>query len=407
MPGLIRRLAGLSWTGRRRADSEHGGVAALVAVVLTGGVFFGLGAVVIDVGQLYVEREQLQSGADSASWAVAVHCASATAAAPCTVPAESLVASTAAAAVAKDHAATTQICINNMGCPGWSTTISCPAQPATPGSYVEVRTSTLTATAKTLLPPTFAGALAGQSYQGKQVGACARVAWGVPAAATVSSLTISQCDWNRMTNYNNVYYALPGVANLLSQIGVFGVIGLTPTTGTTDQAIPLNVPVIGSLPTCTTPVSLAVPRGYAWVGTPDANCEIPLNLAVNATLKSMTPNIFDNSAQNCAKMLQKARSTGQPLLVPIFDTVVGITSLLGWYHIIGFAAFVVTGYQNLITGLGATLSTLSAGLPSLAATLCGLGNCIYGYFTKALVPQNRPVFGSTQDFGAKVIGRTG
>jgi uncharacterized membrane protein len=50
---------------KRRRTSEHGAVAALVAVLLAAGVLFGSGALVIDVGLLYSEREQLQSGADA------------------------------------------------------------------------------------------------------------------------------------------------------------------------------------------------------------------------------------------------------------------------------------------------------------------------------------------------------
>ena len=53
----------------------------LVAVLLGGGVLLGLGAMVIDVGQLYQERAELQNGADAAALAVAKSCALGTCAA--------------------------------------------------------------------------------------------------------------------------------------------------------------------------------------------------------------------------------------------------------------------------------------------------------------------------------------
>ncbi|WP_255689185.1 hypothetical protein [Actinoplanes sp. DH11] len=44
----------------------------------------------------------------------------------------------------------------------------------------------------------------------------------------------------------------------------------------------------------------------------------------------------------------------------------------------------------------------------MAKVLCDVGSgCIYGYFTKTLVPTYQPAFGTGQPFGATVIGRTG
>jgi Flp pilus assembly protein TadG len=70
MPRLTRTLI-----RRLGPDTERGAVAAAVAVVLGAGVLLGMATVVVDVGRLYAEREQLQSGADAAVWAVAEECA--------------------------------------------------------------------------------------------------------------------------------------------------------------------------------------------------------------------------------------------------------------------------------------------------------------------------------------------
>jgi len=52
-------------------------VATVLVILLGAGVLLGIGALVIDVGQIYAEREQLQSGADSAAIALAKSCSAA------------------------------------------------------------------------------------------------------------------------------------------------------------------------------------------------------------------------------------------------------------------------------------------------------------------------------------------
>src|SRR5689334_9030817 len=58
----------------RLRDRERGAVAILIAITLGTGVLLGSSALVVDVGKLYVEREQLTSGADAAALAVAQAC---------------------------------------------------------------------------------------------------------------------------------------------------------------------------------------------------------------------------------------------------------------------------------------------------------------------------------------------
>ncbi len=415
------------WRRRREErDSEHGAVAAIVAIMLGSGVLLGSGALVIDVGMLYVDQEQLQSGADAASFKIAMNCAKNSAV--CTSAAQTAVAVTYAAKNAQSGAGAAQICLNGLSCPTWKTGQTCRALPTPPagtfvGSYVEVRTTTLLANGSNLVPPVFAQTLPGMAgYQGSQVGECARVNWGPPAdPGRVFSLGISQCDWNRMTNpiygYNGGFFG--PVANLLSQVGLYSLLGLAPPVAGSDQGIAAVLPLVAltlALPSCTTPASLTVPRGYTWLNstdgtTADSTCSIDVavgDYAQSTILSGLTV----GASHACSTRLLAARTTGQPVLVPIFDTLQqSVLTVAPAYHIVGFAPFVVTGYTGLLGGLLSGVGSLLSGgglAPSVAAILCGVGNCIYGYFTKSLVPESHATFGPPSSYyGATVISRTG
>ena len=73
MRNLIASLAGRITRQVRR--DERGAIGIIVAALLGFGVLTGMGALVVDVGQLYQERAELQNGADAAALGVAKSCA--------------------------------------------------------------------------------------------------------------------------------------------------------------------------------------------------------------------------------------------------------------------------------------------------------------------------------------------
>src|SRR5689334_21427050 len=179
--------------------TERGAVAVLTAVVLGGGVLLGIGALVIDVGQFYAERADVQSAADSAAMAVARSCAR--------IPAT---CSSGATAVAQNYAdlnskdglsAVLSICGNTGGMTACASATAanqrlsnCIGAPpaatpvgATAPSYVEVRTATLVKGGGTVLPPSFGKALVGSAYNGNRIYACARAVWGAPNYAVTKA----------------------------------------------------------------------------------------------------------------------------------------------------------------------------------------------------------------------------
>ncbi len=92
----MRRLKQLS----RRLSDERGATAVIVAISLT--ALIGMAAFAIDVGALYGERRELQSGADAGALAVAEDCALGK---PCTTGTANTTAGTYASSNANDGAA--------------------------------------------------------------------------------------------------------------------------------------------------------------------------------------------------------------------------------------------------------------------------------------------------------------
>ena len=172
---------------RLRRD-DRGAVATMFVILLATGVLLGMLALVVDIGLLYAEREELQSGADSAAIAIADQCAL-DGSANCATSAVTALAATYANANAKDGTSNVlQVCGKLPGgtwpaCPApvGNLTDCIPATPTDGRPYVEVRTGTRMNDGTFLLPPVFAQTLAGNGdYDGTTVRACARATVGTP-----------------------------------------------------------------------------------------------------------------------------------------------------------------------------------------------------------------------------------
>jgi hypothetical protein len=178
----------LSWWGRR---DDTGAVAILVAVLLTGGVLLGTAALVIDVGNLYAKRDQLQNAADAAAWAVTQSCISTPV--RCTNadqlgPVEQISLAQGYGPDGNPDVAA-QVCVDDIDCAVWNTEVRCPPTPLLFGASVEVR-AYYQRGGDLLMPAPLAGVFSGQRKDAR-VGACARVAWGQSESLRVSGLGIA------------------------------------------------------------------------------------------------------------------------------------------------------------------------------------------------------------------------
>ena len=318
---LARRLPMLARPG------EQGAIGVLVAVLVAGGVLFGIGALVIDVGQIYQNRAELQNGADAGALAVAKSCV----AGLCTPTIASTYANANASELTGGTADVNLVCGSGIlgACPASTGKITdCPAAPPSGTNYADVHTSTELPGGSHLLPPVFARTLAGNgNYQGTTVYACAQAEWGAPSTATTVAYTISACTWDKYTNqgqalappppYSPPYSSLTSVDTVVYEHG-----------GTNNTICPAQYQE---------PSGSDGPGNFGWTSD-TGTCSVTIT---NNTYPGSTG---ASANSDCLTALYNAWSTQSTIYLPVYTTATGSGNNL-LYTLKGFAAFVVTGYH--------------------------------------------------------------
>jgi putative Flp pilus-assembly TadE/G-like protein len=366
----------------RIGRGERGAIGVLVAVLIGGGVLVGMGALVIDVGQLYQERAELQDGADAAALGVAKTCAIGA----CLPLTAGLYANPNASQLTGGTEGVSQVCGRGSlvlaGCPGSSGALTdCPAAPPFGASYLDVHTTTQLAGGSTLLPPAFARTLLGnQGYSGTHVNACAQAEWGAPTVAVVAGVTISACEWDQATNQGTSYAPPPPYPPLPAP--------------SFDQVLRLQgTGATGGCPT--EPNGAAAPGNFGWTDDPGGTC----GLTVNAGFYSGNTGL--SVSQACQTVLSTSRANKSVIFVAVYVSVSNPGSTAS-YQLKGFAAFVVTGYHMPGFKAGDWLNSSN--------DCTGNDFCLNGYFTTALIPAALIPTGSGiggLNLGADIIRLTG
>src|SRR2546427_6443660 len=191
------RLTG--FLGRRQRRDE-GGVTALVAVLLSGGVLLGMTAYAVDIGTLFAERSQLLNGANAAAMAAAQECTrpGATCGNPGQV--QPLLNGNASDGTSR----LVSLCgvdRSTHGLGACATTMGaathCITGPPNNTSYAEVHAGTRMPDGATIYPPAFAAATV-PGYHGTDVRTCSRVSWG-PPQGPYAAFTVSKCRFDQIT----------------------------------------------------------------------------------------------------------------------------------------------------------------------------------------------------------------
>jgi hypothetical protein len=369
---------------------DRGAVAVLVAAFVMMGIL-GLGAIVLDTGQLYAERRELQNGADGAALSVVLDCGSAAGCA-------STIAADAAAKAnqnANDGAATVAspsgpaICGSGGGlnpCNPVSGLGDWDCRPipsaALSANYVQVRTQTRVNGGGSLLPPSFARILPGMGgYNGSTVRACARASWGGPSSLTTGiSVTMSSCEWNQATS---------GGSNLAPPPPY------PPNPSTTyEQVLKLHTTVAGTCPGGGASGSDR-PGAFGWLNDANGDCSSNVDMATG----TVGTDPGNNISQACQTAFDAAMSPPYPVMyIPVYNSAVANGSNTT-YTVRGFAAFVVTGAR--LPGFNRP----SWLYPSNPERCTGSDKCIYGFFTQGLVPTAGTVGGPVM--GVTVVQMSG
>jgi hypothetical protein len=334
-----------------RTHGDRGAVATIAAILLGGGVLLGMTALTVDVGQIYAERQELQSGADAAAAAIAKDCAL-NGIDTCRPRANAIAADYADRNAKDGESGVLRVCVNDgtegpCSAPRGNLT-DCIERIPDGAPYVEVQTKTRQ-NGGDLLLPTFARALSGnEKYAGTTVGACARSKWQQVPTGQPSGITISLCEYQQSTaGYHqivHVHYRHTSSSECGTETSGFGFV-----SGPGD---------------CLSPAGTA------------AGSEVTDSEYGNPAYSKN----HDQTAAACEQLLKHSLETQTPILVPVFhqwqwtDTPVARK----WYNVAGMAGFVVTGYSGV------------PGIPTARSEGdcdCNGGqSCVYGYFLPGYGP---------------------
>lgn len=274
----------MRWLIARARDHEDGAVAVIVALTIV--VLVGMAAMVIDVGQLYQERRELQNGADFAALVVAKDCGMGNCGDT----------TGTATTYADDNANDNTSAVDGV-------TVDLDARTA------KVDTSTSDPSGGSRITYKFAQVL---GFNGDKVRASATAQWGPVATAPSLPLTISECEWNRGTGNDPT--------NLPSAKATF-------SFHDGNNAEPCNPGGSGS----------DVPGGFGWLDA--ENCSATASVRNGAVWVGSSPG--NSPPQSCDP---SNFPLGTPLLFPVFDDTSG-TGQGAQFRIIGYAAFELSGYQ--------------------------------------------------------------
>jgi hypothetical protein len=307
-------------------------------------------------------------------------------------------------------------------------------------NYVDVQITT----AKAMMP--LFGSLLGGSA--KTIGACAQATWAAPTSVGKAvPLTISMCEWLKDTAGGTQFATAPtgsyaaGPPYLTSPPSYLATLNTRrsdPAYDTTagnnstnfyttlnikdPHSTPMNAPEAGSETVITTHgfgnncpgtggSGTTAPGQYGWLFS-NNTCTV----SISGTTFTGAPG---NSPPACEPAFAQSMQTKTPVYLPVYTSVVA-GGANATYTLAGFAAFVVTGW-NVTQGAwgGPKLAPSAVALadptvPSGDANYCGAFTgsssdvCIYGYFTKALIPASQLAGGpGGQNLGATYAYLTG
>lgn len=336
-------------------ENERGALSVIIAILMV--TLLGFVAIAVDVGVIYSERAQLQSGADASAIAVAQKCAREATDPLCSTT------SALAGSLANQNALDGMSSVHSIQLDKTARTVSVTTSAKETGG---VDNSVSLFFADILGVPT------------KEVGARASAVWGSPKAGrTAFPLAFSICQ---------VKGHVDGSLQLLQEHGK------------------------GANPGCLYgPSGAAVAGGFGWL-VPDAG---KCGGTIDIDLSEGGSDPGNNAPGNCSTELNRWASeitAGREIIVllPIFNKVVG-TGAGAVYGLVSFAAFKVTGWK--FSGDAGLPHEFQSGVSTTtgvtSATEC-TGNCrgLIGSFVKYVSLADGYTLGPVDEYGATIVRMT-
>ena len=348
----------------------------LVWVALMMVVLVGMGALVIDIGALYVERRELQNGADAAALAVAQDCVEG----DCGSGGGSTRAQQYANLNANDGTSALDPSTPCGVGPGL-TACSGSAPGGVSGATGWVRVGTSTKTSDGSSEVSFLLAPIISSLTGKTVKASAVAAWGPPQEASTLPFTFSVCEF-----WNLVPEGVPeGEDFPENTVTVYSKAGGGPNNEIVPECDSRS------------PSGGTVEGGFGWLDVSGGSCSAQLSIGDTITGPGNPGN--DNLLKRapCSESLIR----GKTVLLPLFGSVSG-TGSNATYTIAGFTGFTISAYR-----LSGSAYPSGFTCPQVPGGKGGVGNlrCFQGEFSRYY--SSAGDFGTGADFGARVIKMVG
>jgi hypothetical protein len=348
----------------RRMSAEDGVAGAIVVLVLV--VLLGVGTLVLDLGNLYWERRQLQNAADAAALATA----------------QEIVATgtnSGALAVARNFADQN----NSRGA-----YVDAADLEITP-TLVRVTTQTGSIDQPGQLASIFAGILGVDEYATSAT-AAVRLDQNISGGRTIP-ITICIENYNLWTNDSTTFPSNGGVPHVIS---------FATAPGIQD---PTNAD-------CGNPGSTfgqTYPGGFGFLNR-DADC-MAISTAFGIFDGKPGNNLVDPSsscsAQDVINLLRDIIDNDREALIPIFRGFQG-AGVNGQFEVVGYGGFKLEGFKFLASGGGIDPRYPSS--PPIGSnwnSVCGNPrSCLVGYYTRFVALGDVETGGPAEDFGARLIG---
>lgn len=351
---------------RHSTTRDEGAVLVWVGLMMV--ALIGMGALVIDLGSLYVERRQLQNGADAGALAVAQDCAGLPSCATDIAPAT--MARTAADANATDGFAAVQVCGSGPGLTACATDPVVP--PAGSMGWVRVTASTLTSAGQTEMPLRFAPVV---GINSGRAAAKAVAAWGTPKSLATLPFIICQIQFEQAVG------AIPSQIFPSQPLIVFS----KAQGGGGDPGQPDGCPAFSGGGT--------ISGNFSWLDVTDTQlCTATVTVGVPVAGGTGASNSLNNPCN-----LAPSDVLNKTFTVPLASSVSG-NGNNARYMVSGFASFLVDGFD---LGSGGWKQIAGCAGPPPGGNL----RFFCGRFVEAALPDGE--IGPGTDFGTLVVQMIG